>query len=156
MAIHVGDKAPDFTLRSSDKTLVSLKNYRGQNVVLLFFPLAFTGVCTKELCLMRDSLSEYERLNAQLLAISVDSLFALDKWKQEQHFNFPLLSDFNKTVSKKYGVLYKDFVFEMKGVAKRSAFVIDREGIVRYAEVLDNAGELPNFEAIQQTLKNLA
>ncbi len=156
MAIHVGDKAPDFTLRSSDKTLVSLKNYRGQNVVLLFFPLAFTGVCTKELCLMRDSLSEYERLNAQLLAISVDSLFALDKWKQEQLFNFPLLSDFNKTVSKKYGVLYKDFVFEMKGVAKRSAFVIDREGIVRYAEVLDNAGELPNFEAIQQTLKNLA
>ncbi len=105
---------------------------------------------------MRDSLNEYEKLNACVLAISVDSLFALDKWKQEQQFNFPLLSDFNKTVSKKYDLLYKDFVFEMKGVAKRSAFVIDREGIVRYAEVLENAGELPNFEAIQQTLKNLS
>lgn len=156
MAISVGDKAPDFTLRASDKSLVSLKDYRGQNVVLLFFPLAFTGTCTKELCYMRDSLNEYEKLNACVLAISVDSLFALDKWKQEQQFNFPLLSDFNKTVSKKYDLLYKDFVFEMKGVAKRSAFVIDREGIVRYAEVLENAGELPNFEAIQQTLKNLS
>ncbi len=156
MTIQIGDKAPNFTLRASDKALVSLQDYRGQNVVLLFFPLAFTGVCTKELCYMRDSLSEYENLNAKVLAISVDSLFALDKWKQEQQFNFPLLSDFNKTVSKKYGVLYKDFVFEMKGVAKRSAFVIDRDGIVRYAEVLENAGDLPNFEAIQQTLQNLA
>lgn len=156
MTIQIGDKAPNFTLRASDKTLVSLQDYRGQNVVLLFFPLAFTGVCTKELCYMRDSLSQYENLNAKVLAISVDSLFVLDKWKQEERFNFPLLSDFNKTVSKKYGVLYKDFVFEMKGVAKRSAFVIDRDGIVRYAEVLENAGDLPNFEAIQQTLKNLA
>ncbi|MCS6930399.1 MAG: peroxiredoxin [Saprospiraceae bacterium] len=155
MFVSVGKKAPDFTLRASDKSQVSLKDYRGQNVVLLFFPLAFTGVCTKELCYMRDNLSEYEKLNAQVLAISVDSLFALDKWKQEQQFNFPLLSDFNKSVCKKYGVLYKDFVFEMKGVAKRSAFVIDRKGIVRYAEILENAGELPNFEAIQQTLKNL-
>ncbi len=156
MTIQIGDKAPNFTLRASDKTLVSLQDYRGQNVVLLFFPLAFTGVCTKELCYMRDSLSQYENLNAKVLAISVDSLFVLDKWKQEERFNFPLLSDFNKTISKKYGVLYKDFVFEMKGVAKRSAFVIDRDGIVRYAEVLENAGDLPNFEAIQQTLKNLA
>ncbi len=155
MTIQIGDKAPNFTLRSSDKALVSLQDYRGQNVVLLFLPLAFTGVCTKELCYMRDSLSEYENLNTKVLAISVDSLFALDKWKQEQQFNFLLLSDFNKTVSKKYGVLYKDFVFEMKGVAKRSAFVIDRDGIVRYAEVLENAGDMPNFEAIQQTLQNL-
>lgn len=155
MALKPGDKAPDFTLRASDKSQISLKDYHGKNVVLLFYPLAFTGVCTKELCYMRDSLAEYEQLNAQILAISVDSLYTLAKWKEEQGFNFPLLSDFNKTVSKKYDTLYKDFVFEMKGVSKRSAFVIDREGIVRYAEVLDNAGELPNFEAVRKTLAAL-
>lgn len=104
---------------------------------------------------MRDSLAEYEQLDAQILAISVDSLYTLGKWKEEQGFNFPLLSDFNKTVSKKYDTLYKTFVFEMKGVSKRSAFVIDAQGVIRYAEVLENAGELPNFEAVKQTLKGL-
>lgn len=155
MALQVGDKAPDFTLRSSEKELISLKQYRGQNVVVLFFPLAFTGVCTKELCQMRDSIADYEQLNAQILAISVDSVFTLDKWKAEQHFNFPLLSDFNKTVCKKYDTLYKDFVFEMKGVAKRSAFVIDATGTIRYAEVLENAGEIPNFDAVKSVLQSL-
>lgn len=154
MSLQPGDKAPEFSLRASDKSQVHLKDYRGRNVVLLFFPLAFTGVCTKELCLMRDSLAEYERLDTQVLAVSVDSLYALNKWKQEQGFNFPLLSDFNKTVSKKYEVLYKEFVFGMKGVSKRSAFVIDGEGIIRYAEVLENAGELPNFEAVKKTLES--
>jgi glutaredoxin-dependent peroxiredoxin len=149
-----GDKAPDFTLRNSEKELVSLKQYRGQNVVLLFFPMAFTGVCTKELCDMRDSIADYARLDAQVLAVSVDSVFTLGKWKEEQKFNFPLLSDFNKTVSKKYDSLYKDFVFEMKGVSKRSAFVINKEGIIQYAEVLENAGEVPNFEAVKKALAN--
>lgn len=153
--LHTGDKAPDFTLRASDKSQVSLKDFRGQNVVLLFVPAAFTGVCTKELCAMRDGLNDYQRLDAQVLAISVDSLFTLGKWKEDQGFNFTLLSDFNKTASKKYDVLYKEFVFEMKGVAKRSAFVIDKEGIVRYAEVLDNAGEMPNFEEVKKTLQSL-
>jgi glutaredoxin-dependent peroxiredoxin len=155
MPIQVGDKAPDFTLRNSEKEQVSLKNYRGQNVVLLFFPMAFTGVCTKELCEMRDSIADYGKLDAQVLAVSVDSVFTLDKWKQEQGFNFPLLSDFNKTVSKKYESIYKDFVFEMKGVSKRSAFVIDKEGTVRYAEVLENAGEIPNFGAVKAALSAL-
>jgi peroxiredoxin len=100
-------------------------------------------------------LAEYERLDAQILAISVDSLFTLAQWKMDQGFNFPMLSDFNKTVSKKYDVLYKEFVFEMKGVSKRSAFVIDKTGIVRYAEVLENAGEMPNFEAVKNTLESL-
>ena len=154
MSLQPGDKAPEFSLRASDKSQVNLKDYRGRNVVLLFFPLAFTGVCTKELCLMRDSLAEYERLDTQVLAVSVDSLYALNKWKQEQGFNFPLLSDFNKTVSKKYEVLYKEFVFGMKGVSKRSAFVIDGGGIIRYAEVLENAGELPNFEAVKKSLES--
>ena len=153
MALVPGDQAPDFTLRASDKSQVRLKDYRGKNVVLLFFPLAFTGVCTKELILMRDSLAEYERLDAQILAVSVDSLYALNRWKIELDFNFPLLSDFNKTVSKKYGVLYKTFVFEMKGVSKRSAFVIDGNGVIRYAEVLENAGELPDFKAVRKTLE---
>ncbi len=153
--LHIGDKAPDFTLRSSDKTKVSLQDFRGQHLVMLFFPAAFTGVCTKELCAMRDGLADYQRLDARIIAISVDSLFTLNKWKEEQGFNFTLLSDFNKTVSKKYDVLYKEFVFEMKGVSKRSAFVIDKEGTVRYAEVLDNAGEMPNFEGVKKTLQSL-
>lgn len=150
-----GDKAPDFTLRASDKTQVHLKDYLGKNVVLLFFPAAFTGVCTKELCMMRDSLHEYSQLDAQILAISVDSLFTLDRWKKDENFNFPLLSDFNKTVSKKYDALYKDFVFEMKGVSKRAAFLIDKTGTIRYAEVLDNAGEIPNFAAVRDVLQTL-
>jgi peroxiredoxin len=153
--IKIGDKAPDFTLRGSDKSQVSLKDFSGKNVVLLFYPAAFSGVCTKELCMMRDGLAEYERLDAQVLAISVDSLFTLAQWKMDQGFNFPMLSDFNKTLSKKYDVLYKEFVFEMKGVSKRSAFVIDKTGIVRYAEVLENAGEMPNFEAVKNTLESL-
>jgi glutaredoxin-dependent peroxiredoxin len=150
--LQIGEKAPDFSLRASDKSLVSLKEQRGQNVVLLFFPFAFTGVCTKEMCEMRDSIGEYEKLNARVLAISVDSPFTLDKWKQEQGFNFPLLSDFNKTASKKYDVLYKEFAFGLKGVSKRSAFVIDKQGIVRYAEVLENAGEIPNFGEVKKAL----
>jgi peroxiredoxin len=154
--LQPGDKAPQFSLRASDKSLVLLSEQRGKNVVLLFFPFAFTGVCTKELCMMRDSIAEYGRLDAQILAVSVDSPYTLAKWKEEQGFNFPLLSDFNKTVSKKYDSLYKEFGLGLKGVSKRSAFVIDREGIVRYAEVLENAGEIPNFEAVKKTLESLA
>jgi peroxiredoxin len=150
-----GDKAPEFTLRASDKSQVQLRQFCGQNVVLLFFPFAFTGVCTKELSYMRDNLDEYRGLDAQVLAISVDSPYTLDRWKLEQGFNFPLLSDFNKTVSKKYGALYRQFVFELRGVSKRAVFVIDRAGIVRYAEVLENAGELPDFDAVKKTLAAL-
>ena len=150
-----GDKAPDFALRASDRSLVKLSEQRGKNVVLLFFPFAFTSVCTKELCHMRDSLADYESLDAKILAVSVDSYYTLAKWKEEQGFNFPMLSDFNKTVSKKYDSLYKEFGLGLKGVSKRSAFVIDKEGTVRYAEVLENAGELPDFEAIKQTLQAL-
>lgn len=153
--LQPGDKAPDFALRATDKSLVKLSEQRDKNVVLLFFPFAFTGVCTKELCFMRDSLAQYNDLNAQILAISVDSPYTLGKWKEEQGFNFPLLSDFNKTVSKKYDSLYKEFAMGLKGVSKRSAFVIDKQGIVRYAEVLENAGEIPNFEAVNQILKSL-
>ena len=155
MSLKPGDIAPSFTLKSSDKTDVSLSDYKGKNVVVLFFPLAFTGVCTTELCSIRDNKGDYESLNAEVLAISVDSLFTLDKFKSEQGYNFPLLSDWNKDVSASYGALYDEFVLGMKGVSKRSAFVVDKEGKIRYAEVLENAGELPNFAAINETLKQL-
>lgn len=156
MSLQPGDKAPTFTLIDTDKQEVSLDRYQGKNVVLLFFPLAFTSVCTDELCAMRDDISAYNDLNAEVLALSVDSPFTLEKFKAEQKLNFPLLSDFNKEVSRAYGSLYEDFVFGMKGVSKRSAFVIDKDGIIRYAEVLDNAGKLPNFGAVKNTLQELA
>ena len=155
MSANVGEKAPSFKLYSSDKQEVALEQYRGQNVVLLFFPMAFTSLCTEELCTMRDNIGEYEGLNAQVLAISVDSPFTLDKFKSDQRLNFPLLSDFNKETAKAYGALYNEFVLGMRGVAKRAAFVIDREGILRHAEVLDSAGNLPDFEAVKATLSSL-
>ena len=155
MAVNIGDTAPDFKLYSSEKKEVSLSDYKGKNVVLLFFPLAFTGVCTKELCTMRDNIADYDGLDAQVLAVSVDSLFTLEKFKAEQGLNFPLLSDFNKSASEAYDSLYGDFVLGMKGVSKRSAFVIDKKGTVKYAEVLDSAGDLPNFEAVKKALASL-
>ena len=155
MNIKIGDKAPQFTLRSSETKEVSLSDIKDKNVVLLFFPLAFTGVCTEELCTMRDDIAKYNDMDAEILAISVDSPFTLAKYKEDQQLNFSLLSDFNKTVSRSYGSLYEDFVLDMKGVSKRSAFVIDKSGIIRYSEVLENAGELPNFVAIRETLKTL-
>lgn len=156
MILKKGDKAPNFTLTSSDKDSISLSQYDDKNVILLFFPLAFTGVCTTELCAMRDDIATYNNMNAEVLAISVDSPFSLAKFKEEQKLNFALLSDFNKEVSRSYGALYEDFVFGMKGVSKRSAFVIDKNGTIRYAEVLENAAELPNFAAVRETLNNLS
>ncbi|MCO6493824.1 MAG: redoxin domain-containing protein [Phaeodactylibacter sp.] len=155
MSVNVGDKAPSFSLYSSDKKEVSLKDYEGKNVILLFFPMAFTSVCTEELCSMRDNIALYNGSNAEVLAVSVDSPFTLNKFKAEQQLNFPLLSDFNKEVSRAYGALYEEFVLGLRGVSKRSAFVIDKNGVVRYAEVLDNAGNLPDFEAVKETLSNL-
>jgi glutaredoxin-dependent peroxiredoxin len=154
-AIQTGQPAPDFSLYDSDKQKISLADYKGKNVLLLFFPQAFTGTCTKELCSTRDNIALYNQANAQVLGISVDSVFTLAKFKEEQHLNFPLLSDFNKTVSTAYDSLYADFVFDMHGVSKRSAFVIDKQGIVRYAEVLEKATDLPDFAAIEQALKTL-
>lgn len=156
MSVQVGSSAPDFKLFSSEKKEVSLSDYQGKNVVLLFFPQAFTGVCTEELCSMRDNIGEYEKLDAQILAVSVDSPFTLEKFKSEQQYNFPLLSDFNKNVSEQYDSLHEEFAFGMKGVSKRSAFVIDKEGVVRHAEILENPGKMPNFEAVKETLSSLS
>jgi glutaredoxin-dependent peroxiredoxin len=154
--LHPGDKAPDFKLFSSEKKEVSLQDYQGKNLVLLFFPQAFTSVCTAELCDIRDHFKDYEKLNAEVVSISVDSVFTLDKFKSEQNYNFPLLSDFNKETSRAYEAIYEEgFPFGMKGVAKRAAFVIDKQGIIRHAEVLDNAGNLPDLQAVKQTLATL-
>lgn len=156
MSISVGQKAPDFNLFDTDKNKVSLADQKGSNVVILFFPLAFTGVCTAELCNIRDNIAVYNNTNAKVFGVSVDSLFSLGKFKEEQNLNFPLLSDFNKEASKAFDVLYETFpAFEMQGVSKRSAFVIDKEGVVQYAEICPTPGDLPNFTAIQSTLAGL-
>ena len=153
--LTIGQKAPEFTLFNSDKKEVSLTNFQGKNVVILFFPMAFTSVCTAELCEMRDNISTYSGLNADILGISVDSPFTLAKFKEEQKLPFDLLSDFNKDVSQTYDTYYETFVLNLKGVSKRSAFVIDKNGIVQYAEVLESAGDVPNFQAVQETLTSL-
>jgi glutaredoxin-dependent peroxiredoxin len=155
MAVQVGKKAPNFKLFSDDKKEVKLSDFKGKNIVLHFFPQAFTGVCTEQLCEARDNMNIYEKLNAQIIGISVDSPFTLAKFKESNNYNFPLLSDFNKKTLKKYDVYMKDFVFGMQGVSKRAAFVIDKKGVVRYAEVLKNVGELPNFAAVKETLNGL-
>ena len=155
MALEVGQQAPDFTLKSNKMEDVKLSGLRGNKVLLLFVPLAFTGVCTKEMCGMRDSLKEYEGLDCKVFGLSVDSPFALDAWAKEQGYQFPLLSDYNKETARKYDALYEDLM-GFKGVCKRSAFVIDRDGVLQYAEVLPDARNLPNFDAIKSCLKQLS
>jgi glutaredoxin-dependent peroxiredoxin len=156
MKISVGQQAPDFTLYDSTKNKVTLSELKGSTILLLFFPLAFTSVCTKELCSVRDNIGMYNKANAKVFGISVDSLHTLAKFKEEQNLNFQLLSDFNKEASEAYGALYPVFGYNMKGVSKRAAFVIDKDGIVRYSEVLENASEIPDFKTIEKTLLNLS
>jgi peroxiredoxin len=153
--ITVGQIAPEFTLPDTEKNTHSLSSYRGKNVLLLFYPAAFTGVCTAELCATRDDIAYYNGVNAQVFGISVDMHFANAKFKEEQKINFPLLSDFNKEAITAYDCKYETWSVGYKGVAKRSAFVIDKNGVIQYAEVLENAGDLPNFEAIKNCLNTL-
>jgi len=155
MKIEIGQPAPDFTLCDSGKQKVTLSELKGRKVLLLFFPLAFTNTCTKELCSVRDNIAWYNNAQATVLGISVDSLYTLAKYKEEQQLNFILLSDFNKEVSTAYGSIYENFGYNMKGVSKRSAFIIDKKGIIQYAEVLENASEVPNFETVQQIINDL-
>jgi peroxiredoxin len=153
MPIQVGQIAPDFTLTNTDKQPTTLSALKGKKVVLLFFPAAFTGVCTAELCSVRDGIADYNTANAEVFGISTDTVFSLIKFKEEQKLNFHLLSDFNKDITALYEVAYESFVFGMVGNAKRSAFVIDENGVVTYAEVLESAGDLPNFQNIHAALK---
>ena len=155
MSVQVGQEAPDFTLKDTETQDVALSSFRGQkNVVLLFVPFAFTGVCTNELCSVRDNLGTYGQLDAEVLGISVDSPFAQKQWKEKENLNFTLVSDFNRSVSKAYGAQFDDLM-GFSGVAKRAAFVVDKAGTVQYAEVLESPRDLPDFEKIQETLRGL-
>ena len=153
--LNIGDKAPGFTVVSTDKQMVSLSDFAGKNVVLLFFPFAFTGTCTKELCMIKDDITRYSSLNVQIIAISVDSPHSLKKYKEELQLPYVVLSDFNKSISNAYGCLYEEFCLGLKGVSKRSAFVINSESIIKHEEILENAGDIPNFDLINQTLASL-
>ena len=155
MAAEVGAKAPDFTLPNQDREPVTLsEQVKKGPVVLAFVPAAFSGVCTKELCTFRDSTAELGKVNAQVFAISVDTFFALKAWGDAQGYKFPLLSDFNKTVIADYGVVNPDMI-GLKGIAKRSVFVIDRNGVVRHREVLEDARNEPNYAKVNETLASL-
>jgi len=155
MAIDVGAKAPDFTLMNQDREPVTLSEQLKQGpVVLAFFPAAFSSVCTKEMCTFRDAASELNNAKAKVLGISVDTFFAQKAWADAGHFNFPLLSDFNKTVIHQYDVVNPDMI-GLKDISKRAVFVIDRNGVVRHREVLDDARNEPDYEKVKQALASL-
>lgn len=163
MAISVGSKAPDFeltTLGADGPELVRLSSLLGGgNILLLFVPMAFTGVCTTEFCTITSELNEYEKLNAKVLGISGDNPFAQQNWKEKEGIGLTLLSDYEHEVAKAYNVAYESFLpaknLNMGGVPKRSAFIVDKNGVVQYAESSDNPGDLPNFEAIKAKLAEL-
>ena len=155
MAVDVGAKAPDFTLTNQDRQPVTLSEQLKQGpVVLAFFPAAFSGVCTKEMCTFRDSMAELKGVSAQVLGVSVDTFFALKAWADAQGLNFPLLSDFNKDVIRKYDVVNPDMI-GLKDISKRAVFVIDRGGVVRHREVLDDARNEPDYAKVKQAVAGL-
>ena len=158
MAIPVGSKAPDFTLKSkqaSGLVDVKLSNHFGKtNTVLLFFPLAFTGVCTTEMCDITAGLGQYKELNAEVIGVSVDSPFAQEAWAQKEKIGITLASDLNKKTAEAYGVLLPDLI-GLGAVSARAAFVIDRNGVVQYSEQTPTPKDLPNFNAVRETLSKL-
>src|SRR2546430_3169155 len=155
MSVDVGSKAPDFTLMSDDRQPVTLSALRGRPVVLAFFPAAFSSVCTNELCTFRDSLAQLNRANAQVFGISVDTFFTLKAFRDAEKLSFPLLSDFNKQTIRDYGVFNEDMI-GLKGIAKRAVFVLDKDGVVRHREVLDDARNEPNYQKVFDTLAALS
>lgn len=156
ISIIVGVKAPNFTLPSTVGDKFTLSDHLGkENVVLSFYVFDFSPVCTKEMCSFRDGLIDLERLNAKVVGISVDSMWSHKAFAQSLNIVFPLLSDFNKEISRSYGVLYED-LRGLRGISKRSIFVIDKEGIVRYRWVSEEPGREPNYVEIQQVLKSLS
>jgi peroxiredoxin len=158
MPIPVGSKAPDFSLKSKQASgLVDVKlssNFGKKNTVLLFFPAAFTGVCTKEMCDITGGLSAYAGLNAEVIAISVDTPFAQEAWAQKEKIGITLASDLNKEVTRKYDVLFP-MLAGVGDTAARAAFVIDKQGVVQYSEQTPTPKDLPNFAKVKETLAKL-
>jgi peroxiredoxin len=155
MSVDVGAQAPDFTLPNQDREAVTLSDQLKKGpVVLAFFPAAFSSVCTKEMCTFRDTIGELKQAKANVLGVSVDTFFAQKAWADQQQLNFPLLSDFNKDVIRKYGVVNPDMI-GLKDIAKRAVFVIDRDGVVRHREVLDDARNEPDYGKVTQALAAL-
>jgi len=154
MNVDVGSQAPDFTLMNQERQPVTLSGERGRPVVLAFFPAAFSSVCTKELCTFRDSLSRLNKANASVFGISVDTFFALKAFHDAQQLTFPLLSDFNKEVIQKYGVVNPDMI-GLHGIAKRAVFVIDPDGVVRHKQVLDDARNEPDYDQVFAAIQAL-
>jgi peroxiredoxin len=158
MAIAVGTKAPDFTLKSKQgDNITDIKlsdNFGKKNTVILFFPLAFTGVCTQEMCDVSQGIGAYSSLNATIYAISVDSPFAQDAWAQKEKITIPLLSDLNKKTAEAYGVLLPDLA-GFGAASARAAFVVDKDGIIKYSEQTPTPKDLPNFNALKEALKSL-
>jgi peroxiredoxin len=152
MPADLGSMAPDFTLTDQDRQPVTLSAQRGRPVVLAFFPAAFSSVCVKQLCAFRDNMSRLNEAQAQVYGISVDTFFALKAFQDSQKFAFSLLSDFNKQVIRDYGVFNEDMI-GLKGISKRAVFVLDKEGVVRHREVLDDARNEPNYEKVFEALK---
>jgi len=155
MAADVGSKAPDFTLTNQERQPVTLSAQRGRPVVLAFFPAAFSSVCQKELCTFRDSMARLGQAEAQVYGISVDTFFTLKAFHDQQKLSFPLLSDFNKQAIRDYGVFNEDMI-GLKGIAKRAVFVIDKDGIVRHREVLEDARNEPDYEKVFSALGSLS
>jgi len=155
MAVEVGSKAPDFTLVNQDREGVTLsEELKKGNVVLAFFPGAFSGTCTKEMCNFRETMSHFTSANAHVLGVSTDTFFALKAWREQQHFEFQLLSDYNKDVITAYDVVNPDMI-GLKNIAKRAVFVIDKSGVVRYREVLDDARNEPDYGKLSEALTKL-
>ncbi len=154
MSVDVGTPAPDFTLMNHDRQPVTLSAHRGHPVVLAFFPAAFSSVCQKELCHFRDQLAKLNAAHAQVFGISVDTFFALKAFHDQQHLNFPLLSDFNKHTIQAYGVVNPDMI-GLHGIAKRAVFVIDGHGVIRHREVLDDARNEPDYDRVLASLAHL-
>jgi peroxiredoxin len=158
MAISVGSKAPDFTLKSKNASgLADVKlsnNFGKKNTVLLFFPLAFTGVCTQEMCDITAGLNGYSGLNADVIGVSVDSPFAQEAWAQKEKIGITLVSDLNKKTAEAYGTLLPDLI-GLGAVSARAAFVVDKNGVVQYSEVTPTVKDLPNFNAVKEVLGKL-
>lgn len=156
MTLKVGEKAPEFEVPDQNLKVRKLSDFKGSNVVLAFFPGAFTSVCTKEMCTFRDSMANLNKLNAKVLGVSVDQPFSNAQFAKENNLNFDLLSDLNREMSTSYGGLHQDFVNVPGLVAsKRSVFIIDKEGTIRYAWVSDNPGVEPEYQEIQNELSKL-